>query len=555
MLSGSTLSTCDLVAVDLETTGCRPGRNSIIEVGAVRFTAAGIVSTFDRFVRPDEAIPRAVEELTHITTGMVATAPEIDDVIVEFAEFARGAVLVAHNYRFDLSFLDYEADRAWGSPFPRPVIDTLFVLRRLRPDLRRFSLGSLAEAYGLSTTPDHRACNDARATAELLQAVLPDLEKLGVRTAGDLAAFSGLRGQSDLAARLHLTRDVPDAPGVYLFRDAEGRVIYVGHARSLRTRTRQYFYPGAATDKLAHEVASVTAVRTPSQLDALLLEHRLVDRHKPRFNPPAHRSRVGYLVKADANAPFSGLRVCEAPRSRGRLIGPFTSKWAATTLVERLQAVYELRRCSRKLDARLALTPCPNRDAGVCPAPCVRIADPDTYAERLDRALSVFEDDADLRERLVSGQRAAAAEGRYEEAIRDRDGLRALDRARSTVATVRQAATRDVVFVEEADGQAVVSFIRGGLRAAVLRGDRETIGPKVEGVLQRVYFSGAAAVDPLQLTPEKLAELLIIASFEETDAHMEIQVGETAATLAGIRRALGLDRRVPRRRHAVLSAG
>jgi len=555
MLSGYALTECDFVAVDLETTGCRPGRNSIIEVGAARFTAAGVVETFQRLVRPQDTIPRAVEELTGITPAMLVGAPSIDQVIREFREFAEGAVLVAHNYRFDLSFLDHEAEKAWGAPMHRPTIDTLTLARRLRPDLRRYRLGSLAEEYHTPTTPDHRAGNDALATAELLIALLPDLLRLGITDVGGVSAFCGLSNQSLLADRLILTRDLPDEAGVYLFRDVDGNVIFVGHARSLRTRARQYFYPGSASDAMACEVTSITAVRTPSHLDALLLEHRLVDRHRPRHNPAAHRSRTDYLIKVETTSPYPGMKVVEAPRSRGRLIGPFTSKWAALTLVDSLRDVYGLRRCSRKLDARLALTPCAHRDSGTCPAPCVRLPDPVEYAEHLTNALKVLDDDGDFRLQLLAGQRRAAREGLYEEAIRYRDGVRALDRALSSLATVSQAVTRDLIFVEESDGEVVVSFVRGGLRAAVLRGRREHIEPKIASTIERVYFSGAREVDPLRLSSEKIAELLIIAAFIEGDAHLEIPVAELPETVARVRRALGLDRRTPRRRHAVVSAG
>jgi DNA polymerase-3 subunit epsilon len=553
MLSGNELSTCDFVAVDLETTGCRPGRNSIIELGAVRFNAGGVTSSLERLVHPEDAIPRAVEELTGITTSMVATAPPVDEVMQEFREFANGAVLVAHNYRFDLSFLDHESERLWGVPLHRPVVDTLSVLRRLRPDLKRYSLGSLAAEYELETKPDHRAGNDARATAELLCATLPALSELGIATAGDLVAFGGLSGQQVLADRLKLTNGIPDDPGVYLFRDEKGDVIFVGHARNLRTRTRQYFYPGASTDALAHDVASITAVRTHSQLDALLLEHRLVDRHRPRYNPPAHRSRAGYLIKVDTGSEFPGLRVVEAPRTRGRLIGPFTSKWAATTLLERLQTIYGLRRCARRLDAQLAMTACANRDDGSCPAPCVRKGDSEHYAVCVETAVHALEEPTDFRTRMAKAQRHAAAIGHYEEAIHNRDGLRALDRAMSTITLIREAVGKSSVLVEESEGEAVVSFIRGGLRAAVLRGVREAIESKLEVVVDRVYFSGAGPVDPLRLSPEKIAELVIIASLEDSNAHLELPVTTPEETVARIRRALGLDRRTPRRRHEASS--
>jgi DNA polymerase III subunit epsilon len=554
MLSASLLADCEFVAVDLETTGCRPGRNSIIEIGAVRFDARSIISEFSDLVRPDEPIPHAVEQLTGITASMVANAPSVEESVTTFGEFAKGAVLVAHNYRFDLSFLDHVSDALWGHPFHRPAIDTLSLAKRLRPDLRRFSLGSLAIEYGTATTPDHRAGNDARATAELLQSFLPDLERLDVDTVGELAAFCGLDRQSALAERLRLTRDLPDEAGVYLFRDESGEIIFVGRAKSLRLRTRAYFYPAGGDDHIAHDVGSIVAVRTPSALDAALLERRLIDRHKPRHNSSSHHSRAAYLISVDVSSPYPGMKVVPAPRKRGRLIGPFTSRWAAQTLVDRLQEVYGLRRCAKRLDARLAAAPCEFREAGSCPAPCVCRPDSHDYRARLEAAHSVFTDDTAFRERLQRLQHDAAADGRYEDAIRFRDGLRALDRAITTLRTVQEAAQRDVVLVEEHDGDVVIHLVRGGLRTAVLRGRREAVDERLPGALERVYFSEAQPVDPLRMSPEKVGELLTVASFEDADGHLEVPVTDLAGTLSKIRHALGLERKTPRRRHGAVSA-
>ena len=553
MLGTSPLATCTFVAVDLETTGCRPGRNSIIEIGAVRFGVTGAMESFQRLVRPDETIPYAVESLTGITDSMVRDGAGVSDAVADFSRFADGAVLVAHNYRFDLSFLDHELELTAGRLFQRPVIDTLSLARRLRPDTRRFSLSALAAELGTPTAPDHRAGADARATGEILRVLLADVGRFGIRTVGELAAFSGLDGQERLTQGLALTRDITDEAGVFLFRDDKGRVIYVGHAKSLRLRTRQYFYAGSATDRLAREVASITAVATPSQLDAALIERRLVDRHRPAFNPAAHRSRAAYLIKLDTDSPYPAMRVVEAPRKRGPLIGPFTSRWTALTLVDRLNDEYDLRQCARRLGARLALTPCDARESGTCPAPCVTPLDRTDYAARVAAALAVFDDSSAFRARLEDGQSAAAQAGRYEDAIRYRDGVRALDRAISARSALREAITRDAVFVEEHDGVFVVSFIRGGLRAAVLRGERDWIAPKLPTTVQRVFFDAAPPADVLHLGPEKLGELLAIAAFAADGVYLEITVGDQPGTVARLRRAIGVDRRLPRRRHEVAS--
>jgi len=554
-LGTSPLATSTFVAVDLETTGCRPGRNSIIEIGAVRFGVTGAMESFERLVRPEETIPYAVESLTGITDSMVRDAGPVSDAVSDFRRFASGAVLVAHNYRFDLSFLDHELELVAGEVLQRPVIDTLNLARRLRPDTRRFSLSALAAELGTPTAPTHRAGADARATAEILRVLLADVGRFGIRTVGELAAFSGLDGQERLAQRLRLTRDIADEPGVFLFRDPEGRVVYVGHAKSLRLRTRQYFYAGSATDKVAREVASITAVATPSQLDAALIERRLVDRHRPAFNPAAHQSRAAYLIKLDGASPYPAMRVVEAPRTRGPLIGPFTSRWTAVTLVDRLNEEYRLRRCARRLGPRLALTSCDARDAGTCPAPCVTPIDRTDYAARVAAAVSVFDDPSGFRSRLQDRQDVAAAAGRYEDAIRYRDGVRALDRAISARGALREAIKRDAIFVEEHDDVCVVSFIRSGLRAAVLRGDRDWIAPRLQPTVERVYFDGTVRIDLLRLGPEKLGELLAVAAFATEGVYLDVQVGDKTSTTARLRRALGLDRRLPRRRHEAASGG
>ena len=108
MLAPTLLTEGPFVTVDIETTGCRPGTSSIIELGAARIEHGAVVDTFSMLVRPTEPIPAAIERLTGISDAMVAHAPSVDEVVRAFSSFAAGAVLVAHNHRFDLGFLDYE---------------------------------------------------------------------------------------------------------------------------------------------------------------------------------------------------------------------------------------------------------------------------------------------------------------------------------------------------------------------------------------------------------------------------------------------------------------
>ena len=148
MLGTTSLAHGSFVTVDIETTGSRPGSGGILEIGAVRIESGTITARFTALVHPGEPVPPAIRHLTGIDDAMVASAPPIDDVIAEFRAFVGDSVLVAHNHRFDMGFLDYEAERSWGMPFPRPVLDTLALARRLRPELERHNLRALAEQYG-----------------------------------------------------------------------------------------------------------------------------------------------------------------------------------------------------------------------------------------------------------------------------------------------------------------------------------------------------------------------------------------------------------------------
>lgn len=552
MLSELSITGCDFVAVDLETTGCTPGRNSIIEIGAVRMSRDGSTTEFATLVRPTDMLPRAIVQLTGISPEMLVSAPAVDEAVSAFRKFAENAVLVAHNYRFDLGFLDHEGERLWGRTFPRPAIDTLAIARKLYPGLERYSLLHLSTYFDLATRPDHRALNDARAAALLLDAMRPDLGKQGIRTVGELADYCGLGGQSALASRLPLTSGIPDRPGVYLFRDEAGRVLFVGRAKSLRSRIRSHFYPAGDRDPsdLGSSVASMRALSTDSSLDGALLERRLIARHDPPYNALSQRPRAVYAIHVQTGTHYPGAKVTARPPKRGTSIGPFTSRWAANILVDRLTEVYGVRRCARRLSPTLAARECEYRNAG-CPAPCVADVDPVDYGARVRGfigALGAQSDDA--RQRLADMQAQAAADTRYEDAIRYRDGLRALDRGLSTLGAIRASSARDAALLELHDDGVTLHLILGGLRVAVLRGTPSSVAERLPRALRRVYYAGAERRDPLSLTPEEVAHMLIVASFMATDNHTEIPVGDYALTLARIRRSLGLDRRQPRRRHA-----
>ncbi len=162
-----------IVVFDIETTGLDPESCEITELGAVKIVNGQVKEKFQTFVKPQKPIPPEVTELTHITNAMVAHAPSIDDVIVDFYNYTRGCIISGHNViGFDMKFIK-KAGAARGLNFDNNMIDTLVVSRTAGLRLPNYKLGTVAKALGISLEGAHRAYNDAYATGMVLLKLSP----------------------------------------------------------------------------------------------------------------------------------------------------------------------------------------------------------------------------------------------------------------------------------------------------------------------------------------------------------------------------------------------
>jgi len=239
--SETLIEDAELVVFDLETTGLSAARDRICEIGAVRVRALEVRETFATLVRPGVALPPTIVRLTGIRDAELRSAPRPEHAIRRFLAFAGNAPLGAHNARFDVAFLDRSVERLTGRRVAAPVVDTVWLARRLlHRRSERFSLRQLAHFFGTSCEPCHRALPDALATAEILVALLGLAQERGARTLAEIVELAAPRARK-LHAKRSLVAGAPASPGVYLFRDRTGVVLYVGKARSLRARLRSYF--------------------------------------------------------------------------------------------------------------------------------------------------------------------------------------------------------------------------------------------------------------------------------------------------------------------------
>jgi DNA polymerase III subunit epsilon len=235
------------------------------------------------------------------------------------------------------------------------------------------------------------------------------------------------------AAVRALLGGLPTGPGIYQFRDRTGRLIYVGKSVCLRQRVRSYFGEAAGRirklRRLRSQVRSVEWVETGSELEALLLESRLVKELHPPFNVLLHRHRHLVFLRLDLADPFPRLEVTEALRRDGaRYFGPFTLTADAAHLADILSDTLRLRTCDPPGNRVHRIPPCLRRDLGLCHAPCVPPSDTASYAESVRAAALAFESDGrPFRERLRAEMSDAADRLLFERAARLRDSLQSLD--------------------------------------------------------------------------------------------------------------------------------
>ena len=431
---GVPLSEVTFCVVDLETTGGSPRESRITEVGAVRYRGGERLGAFQARVHQRLPIPPFVSHLTGIDDRLVASEPPIELVLPAFLEFCRGAVLVAHNARFDFSFLNVALEALDYDPLPGPPVCTAKLARRVVwPDVPNVKLGTLAEYFRTRTRPNHRALADAEACAEVLHGLIDLGGRLGILTLGDLREAVRARGRPNFG-KIRMADDLPNAPGVYVFKGRDGRVLYVGKSNDLRARVRSYFYGDERKriDDLLAEATGVEGIPTEGgELEALVLEARLIRLHEPKYNRRGKSWRRGAYLKIDPSEAFPRIKVVRGAKvSDGcTYLGPFGSSSRARLAKEALEEVVPVRRCTATMGARTRFAPCALADIGKCPAPCDGRIGPERYGELVGRLVSSLTSPGGLLEALEARMAALAGAERFEEAALARDRIRALAEA------------------------------------------------------------------------------------------------------------------------------
>jgi DNA polymerase III epsilon subunit family exonuclease len=457
------LEAAEFVVFDLETTGLSPACDRICELGAVRVRGLELVDSFQSLVNPGIALPEPVARLTGLRREELACAPSAAAVVRRFLAFAGDALLVAHNAQFDQRFLEQHLLALYGRRLSEPPLCTAALARRLLEGRRRrVGLASLANFFGVPTAPCHRALPDAEATAQVLVRLIGLSQELGARRLSELRTLAAPRKRRVYDKRA-LARGAPARPGVYLFHDRHGQVLYVGRSRDLRARLRSYFRSERQRPSVEAALLALDRVEwrvLGSELEAALEELRLIRELEPPANSRSRRRERGVYLRRRGD----DFVVSKQPGP----LGPIGSRRRAALATRALASATDA-----ELERLLEGGPLPR-----------------------------------LRARLAH----LAESLRYEEAARLRDRIEALEHVVERLSRLRRLRGLDACLVAPSTdpGWRTAFFVAGGLVRAV-RPLPPGGGTLVE--LETGLACCSAEPNDEPLTAEQAEELLLVGGF------------------------------------------
>lgn len=377
------------VVLDLETTGGSPAHDRVTEIAAVRIENGREVARWSTLVNPDTSISHFIQNLTGISNEMVRDAPAFGEVAQHLLELLEGAVLVAHNARFDHGFLQSEFARL-DITLRVKTLCTVRLSRLLYPQHRSHGLDAIMQRHGLASSARHRAMGDVEVVLAWLASATRELGADQVKhQAGTL-----LQGSAALPPNLTTPiQDIPQSCGVYLFY-GEGQVpLYIGKSVNLRSRVMAHFQAAgkvAHEMRIAQEIRRVEWIETAGEIGALLLEARLVKERQPLHNRQLRResSLCAWRLETDPSARvlLTLVRGEELqPQQFDRLYGVYRSKAQAIKGLRELAEQHAL--CPQALGLESGKGRCFAHQIGRCKGVCCGEEKPAVHHLRLQLAL------------------------------------------------------------------------------------------------------------------------------------------------------------------------
>lgn len=373
--------------VDIETTGGSSRLEKITEIAVYLHDGTRITDEFVSLVNPERNIPYFITNLTGITNEMVENAPRFFEIAKKIIELTEGRTFVAHNARFDYSFIREEY-KSLGFNFKRSILDTVALSRKLIPGHKSYSLGNICKDLNININGRHRAAGDALATVRLLEILIArDIEINGGRS-------SLIRNTriSKLNPKLDVSKidTIPDEPGVYYFYNEKGDLIYIGKSRNLQQRVSTHLSNNSTNKAMEMRdlIADIDWVTTGSELIALLKESYEIKKNKPVYNRAQRRTgfQWGIFSYFDQNG-YLNFRYGQVNDDEM----PLTVFISKEKTKSRLNALVESFGLCQKLSGLYDTEgACFHYQVGICKGACIGKESPKDYNERASKVSEKF---------------------------------------------------------------------------------------------------------------------------------------------------------------------
>ena len=380
--------------IDVETTGGRADRDKITEIAIVLHDGREVIKTFDTLINPERSIPENITRITNITNEMVAEAPRFYEVAKEIVELTEGAIFVAHNVRFDYSFIKHEFKRL-GYTFTRRQLCTVRLARKVFPEIRSYGLSNLIRHFQLNIgNMRHRALGDAMATAELFEIIMNETQN---QEEAKLMVNLGIKeAQLPVNIHLHQLHELPEETGVYYFYNKEGEIVYIGKSINIKKRVMSHFAKQSnKSRKLYEQVWDIQCEVTGSELIALLLESHEIKKHHPIINK-AQRARsypyvLFYYKNQEGYLCLNVAKVNKKQKQSLNMVQEYATSLSAKSALSNLVEKHELCQCFCHIDQ--IKRPCFYHQIHKCKGACVGKESAKDYNQRVMDAIGNMDTD------------------------------------------------------------------------------------------------------------------------------------------------------------------
>lgn len=328
--------------VDIETTGGSAANSGITEIAIVLHNGTSVEGKFETLINPGQKIPRYITALTGITDFMVADAPTFEEAAPKIFNLLKGRIFVAHNVNFDYSFLLHHLNIA-GYDWQAKKLCTVRYARKVIPGRRSYSLGNICRDLEIENEARHRAAGDAIATVALFEHLLQmDTEQQHLKT-----FLKGKTPETYLPMHVpaHEMEQLPYGPGVYYFKDQQGKIVYVGKAKNLKYRVRSHFANNSSSRRKQDFIRNIFHIEYEpcvTELHALVWEELEIKRLWPLYN--RSQKRYSQLYGLYALQDQRGLTRLAVEKRRKHLpaIASFHQQEAGYTMGRKLVQQFEI---------------------------------------------------------------------------------------------------------------------------------------------------------------------------------------------------------------------